>query len=93
MKLMLARHLFVNNSLTKFHENLTHGSAADIGLESDKRVGWCHLCISLRLHWIRNLTAFYSGDVGGNRTSRNINKQSETCLSVSLYFVSNLIHL
>jgi hypothetical protein len=81
MKLMLARHLFIKNSLTKFHENLTSSLAADNGLESDKRVGWCHLCIRLRLHWTRSLTAFHSDDVGGNRTSCNINKQSETCLS------------
>ena len=81
MKLMLAPHLFNNNSLNKFHENLTHGLAADNGLESDKRMGWCHLCISLRLQWTRSLTAFHSDDVGGNRTSRNINKQFETCLS------------
>jgi hypothetical protein len=81
MKLMRARHLFSNNSLTKFHENLTHGLAADNGLEPDKRKGWCHLCIRLGLHRTRSLTALHSDDVGGNRTSRIINKQFETCLS------------
>jgi hypothetical protein len=39
MKLMLALHLFNNNSLTKFHENLTHGLAADNGLESNTWAG------------------------------------------------------
>jgi hypothetical protein len=83
VKLVLVRHLFNNNSLTKFHENLTHGLVADNGLESHKRLGWCHLCIRLRLHWPRSLTAFHSDDVAGKRTSHNIhvNKQFETCLS------------
>jgi len=34
MKNMLAQHLLNNNSLTKLHENLTHGLAADNELKS-----------------------------------------------------------
>jgi hypothetical protein len=70
MKNMFARHPFINNSLTKFHENLTHGLAADNGLDSDKRVGWCHLCIRLRLHWTRSLTALHSDSLQKSEESQ-----------------------
>ena len=82
MKLMLVLHLFINNSPTIFHEYLTNGLAAYNGLVSDQRVGCSRFCSRLRLHWMRSLTAFHSGDLGGNRTSRNTNKQFETFLSV-----------